>query len=383
MQKDKNNQNSNNFNTEGKDQESKPITKRQIAISRIKRRLLKHLWLVRIGIIASFLLVIYLLLLVTGSFFENTKTGQYIGLAKDFVFAPVEKVETLKGRTNILILGKGGQGHEAPDLTDTVILVSIKYSPPSVTLISLSRDIWVPELRTKLNSIYYWGNQKTQGGGLILAKSTVEQIVGVPVHYGAVVDFSGFQKIINVLGGIKVEVERSFIDERYPIAGKENDDCGGEDEEFLCRYEVIRFEAGTQTMDGETALKFARSRNAEGEEGTDFARAARQEKVLTSITNKALSRGILLNPKKVIDVVNAVLDSMETDINLSVAAILARKVFEARDVVVTKVLPEELLENPPKSSRFDNLYVFIPKGETWEQVHQWVECILKNGSCEQ
>jgi LCP family protein required for cell wall assembly len=114
------------------------------------------------------------------------------------------------------------------------MFVSIDHISPSFTIISLPRDIWIPALRAKLNSVYYWGNQKEEGGGLPLSKSVVEEIVGQPVEYGIVIDFEGFQEIIDVLGGVEVNVERSFTDERFPIEGKENDECEG-DPEYKCR----------------------------------------------------------------------------------------------------------------------------------------------------
>ena len=372
---------------EGKTSE-KPLTKRGIAFSRFKRRALKHVWIVRAGLLGLSLVGFYLLFVVLGSVIQKTKAGFYAGLARDFIFTPGEKIESISGRTNILILGKGGQGHEAPDLTDTIIFASIRHTEPSVTLISLSRDLWIPELRAKLNSTYYWGNQRQKDGGLILAKATVEQIVGTHVHYGVVIDFSGFKKIIDKLGGIEVEVERSFVDKKYPLPGRENDECDGVDPEFLCRYETIEFIAGKQLMDGETALKFARSRNAEGDEGTDFARAARQQKVIAGIRSKALSREIIMNPKKVFSVLRSVQESVETDIDPSAFAIFARRIISSRDNIYAKVLPESLLENPPISPRYDNLYVFIPIVEeetepehVWDKVHEWVECVLENGEC--
>lgn len=361
----------------------KKKNKRSRFFLRLKRRTLKHVWLVRAGILAGIILGAYVLLLLFSSTFQNTALGKYIGFAGDFVFTPSEKIETFSGRTNILILGKGGEGHEAPDLTDTIIFASIRHEEPAVTLVSLSRDIWIPEIRAKLNSTYYWGNQKKEGGGLILANATVEKIAGAPVHYGVVVDFSGFIRIIDELGGIKVEVGRSFTDGKYPISGREDDECGEEDPEFLCRYETISFDKGEQIMNGETALKFARSRNAEGDEGTDFARAERQQKVIEAIREKSLSRSVLLNPRKILNLLRVARESVETDIDTPAFAVLARRIFDARENVVSKVLPEQFLINPPISSRYDSQYVFIPKDDTWEEVNEWIECVLENnGECD-
>lgn len=366
------------------------LVKRKVALSRIKRRLLKHVWLVRFGIIAGFLLGIFLVFFAMFSFLRKTSLGFYLDLASDFVFTPQEKIKSIEGRTNLLILGKGGQNHEAPDLTDTIIFASI-YHPapsrlqgvskkPSVSLISLPRDIWIPELRAKLNSTYYWGNQKEEGGGLKLTKSSVEEIIGQPVHYGLVVDFEGFKETIDVVGGVMVDVENSFTDEWFPIPGREDDECDG-DLEYKCRYETIRFEKGRQMMNGETALKFVRSRNAEGDEGTDIARASRQQRLIAAIKEKALSREIIFSPKKLLEIKDVLAKYIETDIDANAAAILARRIYEAKDNINYHVLSEDFLINPPKSYRYDRLYVFIPKAESWNDVHEWVKCTLGISAC--
>ena len=352
----------------------KKFDKKAIALSRIKRRVLRHLWLVRLGIVALVVLIFYLLFRTGLGLLARWGIPNYTGLVADFILTPSEKIQTSQERTNILILGKGGDGHEAPDLTDTIIFASVSHQKPSVTLISLPRDIWIPELRAKLNSAYYWGNEKG-GGGLVLAKATVEEIIGQPVHYGLVVDFSGFVKVIDILGGIEVEVERSFVDEKYPIAGKENDSCGG-DPEFRCRYETIKFEKGRQLMDGETALKFVRSRNAQGDEGTDLARAARQQKVMKALEEKLLSQEVFLSPQKILALIRVLQEHIETDIDPSSAAILARRLVQAREKISAFVLSDQFLINPPPSPRYDNLYVFIPKEGDWQEVHQWIKKVL-------
>src|SRR5690606_11303223 len=121
-----------------------------------------------------------------------------------------------------------------------------------------------------------------------------EFVTGEPVHYAMVMDFSGFKEVIDTLGGVEVDVEHSFTDTEYPIAGRENDLCDG-DPEYRCRYETIEFKQGRQYMDGETALKFVRSRHAEGDEGNDFARSACQQRVISAIREKVLTTGILFN----------------------------------------------------------------------------------------
>jgi LCP family protein required for cell wall assembly len=360
---------------------SKSLGKRRVTISRLKRRILRHLWVVRLSLLGLGILIIFLLFFLLSLLIRKTGLDYYIGFVGNFVFTPSEKIEAIDDRTNILVLGKGGAGHEAPDLTDTIIFVSVSHQKPSVTLISLPRDIWVPSLRAKLNSTYYWGNQKEAGGGLILAKSSVEEIVGAPVQYGIVIDFSGFKEVIDVLEGIEVDVERAFVDERYPIPGREDDECD-DDPEYKCRYETIKFEKRIQLMDGETALKFVRSRNAEGDEGTDFARAERQQKAVEAMKDKILSREVLLSPKRMFALWDILIKYSETDIDAPSATILARRFLQSKGNITSHILSEDLLINPPQSPKYDNLYVFIPKENGWNKVHGWVECVLEQKICD-
>ena len=367
---------------------AKKLNKKKAQRSRLKRRILKHVWLVRLGILLGFIITVFLLFIFVIFTFKKSQTNYYLGLVSNFIFTPAEKVKTIDNKTNILILGKGGGSHEAPDLTDTIMFASINHNNSSVTFVSLPRDIWIPELRAKLNSAYYWGNEKEKDGGLKLAKSSVEKIVGQPVQYGVVIDFEAFRSVIDVLGGIEVNVENSFVDEKYPIPGREDDECEG-DLEFKCRYETLQFAQGKQHMDGELALKFVRSRNAEGDEGTDFARAKRQQKVIVAIKEKVLSREILFSLDKLVELRDVLLEYTETDIEVPTMAILARRLLQSRKDINSFVLPEDLLENPPKSARYDYLYVYIPKekdpstssGQGWNEIHEWVECVLARRNC--
>ena len=292
-----------------------------------------------------------------------------LGLKINRYLSPAN-IQSSNGRVNILILGIGGKGHAGEDLTDTMIVASVSLTKPSLVFVSLPRDIWIPAIRAKINSAYYWG-------GFDLAKISTQGVVGLPINYAMVMDFSGFTKIINVLGGVTVNVERSFTDENYPIEGRENDVCGG-DPLFRCRYETVSFTQGLTTMDGETALKFARSRYAKGDEGTDLARAARQEKIIQAVKNKLLSKDFFLYPKKALAVWQVVKDSVQTDLGTNALAILAERALVGRNNIVQTTLPESLLINPPISKTYDLQYVFVPAGGSWDQVHIWINGLIKN-----
>jgi polyisoprenyl-teichoic acid--peptidoglycan teichoic acid transferase len=371
----------------------KPLDKKNIRLSRIKRKILKHVWVVRAAIAVLIFLVVYSMFLASSALWRKHNMELYWSLAKDFVFTPTEKIKSDEGRTNILILGKGGESHESPDLTDTIMLASIYHPKTSgfaglrdsgesaqITLISLPRDIWLDELRDKLNSAYYWGNKKESNGGINLSKSNVESILGKPISYVVVIDFNGFKAVIDELGGVPVEVVNAFEDRRYPLPGKENDLCDG-DIKYSCRYETISFEKGVMNMDGETALKFVRSRHAEGDEGTDFARAARQQQVIAGIKKKILSQEIITSPKKMLAVWEVVKSYTQSDLDPPALAILTRRGLQAKENINSYVLPQDMLINPPYIPKYDNLYVFIPKNGSWENVHSWVDCVLKNGEC--
>ena len=349
------------------------VDKRKIVFSRIKRKIFKHVLLVRIVAVLLIAVGLYFIFYSASLFVRNTGVSDYTRMARNFIFAPIDGVKSIDGRTNILILGKGGEGHDAPDLTDTIIFMSVSHAPPSISMISMPRDIWVKELRAKLNSVYYWGNQKQTGGGLILAKSVTEGIVGRPVHYGLVLDFTAFQKIIDVLGGIEVNVEREFTDEKYPVPGKENDLCEEGDKEFKCRYETVHFDQGKQFMDGERALKFVRSRNAKGDEGTDFARSLRQQKVVNAIKNKIMKRDTYLSYSKMKKLADVLAEYIETDVSQMEGTVLAKRLWQVGSNIKSLTIPEDLFVNPPISSKYDNLYVFIPKDNNWKEVGSWID----------
>lgn len=281
------------------------------------------------------------------------------------------QVSSQNGITSILILGKGGEGHTAPDLTDTIMVAYLNINERKVTFVSFPRDIWIPEMRAKLNSSYYWGKQKG-GNGFDLASSNIESITDIPVNYSLTVDFSVFRDVIDAIGGIEVQVDNSFVDEKYPISGKENDLCSG-DKLYKCRYETVKFDKGNQKMDGETALKFVRSRNAQGDEGTDLARERRQQKVIAAIKNKVLSSDVLLNKNILTNLYEIAVNHIETNIDQNSILGLGKLIFLSRNDIKFLSIPEDQLIVSQNDKRHDYQYVFVPKGGNWEEFQKWLK----------
>ena len=313
-------------------------------------------------------------------------------------------------RINVLILGVGGGSHEGPDLTDTIIFASLDPKTKKVMLASIPRDLWVPELKAKINSAYTDGEKKQKGGGLLLAKSIVGRVVGQDIDYAIKIDFGGFIKAIDMVGGLDVDVANTFDDYAYPITGREIDPCGlsdidvasfsaqiatgsaTESDFFTCRYEHLHFDRGQTHMDGTTALKYVRSRHAFGVEGSDFSRSKRQEKVIRAFKDKIFSMQVLLNPGQAVDLIKVVKDSIATDIKeeeYDDFIKLAQKLQGASitsgivDSGDTESGREGLLMNPQTTIDYGGAWVLIPSAGNGDYSHikKYIDCKIDNRKC--
>jgi LCP family protein required for cell wall assembly len=315
-----------------------------------------------------------------------------------------EKAESV----NVLILGIGGGTHDGPNLTDSIILANINPEKNTVNMFSIPRDLWVPELQNRINAAYATGQTK-DNKGILLAKTAVEKVTGHHVDYVFVIDFAGFVKGVDHLGGIDVEVKRGFDDYEYPISGKENDLCDYTEEEveqlvstaeaelgvdvFPCRYKHISFEKGLQEMNGQTALEFVRSRHATGDEGSDFSRSMRQQEVIAALRKKVFSLGIVLNPVKVIGLVDIVQDNINTDIKkeeyddfIKLAQKMENASVKNHLITQNDEINEQygLLMNPQTSREYKYQWVLVPrKGNgNFTEIESYINCVLQGKVCE-
>ncbi len=215
------------------------------------------------------------------------------------------------GRVTVLLMGVDSRGtlHDPGLNTDVMTLVTIDPISKTAALLSVPRDLYVPlpgtNIQNRINAAYAWGELKQlAGGGPAYAEETVTYNLGVPLQRYAIIDFNGFKKIVDAVGGVDIDVPHEIIDYEYPTP-----DYG---------TEVLKIPAGRVHMNGELALKYVRTRHQD----SDLGRLQRQQQVMLAIRDKALSIGSL---DKVPQVLNAVGDSLATDLTLPEILALAKK----------------------------------------------------------
>jgi LCP family protein required for cell wall assembly len=183
-------------------------------------------------------------------------------------------------------------------------------------MLSMPRDLWVPIPGYgvgRINTAHVLGEiDEYPGGGPALAVKTVQNNLGVPIHYYARVDFNAFVELVNRIGGIDIYVEEEIDDPAYP----------SHDPADPYGYDPLYIEAGQHHFDGEMALKYARTRHSAG---GDFDRAERQQKVLraifTKITRLNMLPTLVAQAPQMWDLLR---DSVETDLTLDQIIALAR-----------------------------------------------------------
>ncbi len=230
---------------------------------------------------------------------------------------------------SVLLLGYGGGTHDGGSLTDSIIVAQIRPHDQKINLFSIPRDLWInvstnsstPNF-AKINYLYPSTDSNT-------TKTIVSKILGINIDYYLALDFNGFTKAIDQLGGIDLKITKTFEDPFYPIDIGTTDTCGKSiedikaieatmsgdklDQQFTCRYETLIFNVGTTHLDGITALKYARSRHSTTD-GGDFNRGLRQRQVILAIRDKIINLNFFA---KIVPIIKTLKYHLFTDIATS------------------------------------------------------------------
>jgi LCP family protein required for cell wall assembly len=239
-------------------------------------------------------------------------------VARVDAFAEVPAAErpqpVTKNAINLLVVGSDARGGDpARSRADTIILAHLTADRRKAQLISIPRDSWVYVPRSadgrhggtnaKINAALAWG-------GTPLLVRTVENFTGVRVDHVVLIDFGGFQEIIDAIGGVDVQVDRTFTSIARPFR---------------------TFRAGVQRMDGAAALDFARQRQ-QFPDG-DFSRIRHQQAVIRAVLDKATTSGLLTDPSRLDAFLRAVAKAVTVDTELSLVQMAADLRHLGRDDV--------------------------------------------------
>jgi LCP family protein required for cell wall assembly len=204
-------------------------------------------------------------------------------------------------RINVMLIGVDALQNRTEDLTDTMMVASLDPVGHTVSLISIPRDLVNTPLGNgnvfapKLNSLMSYANSHPKDfpkGGIRTLEDALGSLLGIQIHYYARLDFGGFIKMIDAVGGVDVNVPHGFNDPTYDAYGFAKSGYG-------TGYSIT---AGPHHFDGINALAYARSRKALGE--SDFTRQARQQQILIALKDKVSKDGsIVFELPKLLDAI--------------------------------------------------------------------------------
>src|SRR5436305_1310865 len=279
-------------------------------------------------------------------------------------------------RTNLLVMGFGGVTHDGAYLTDSMIVISLLPGSHHTSLISTPRDliVQVPEgsgRYGKINSVYEYGSNfgKDRVAGGDAAAKKISAVIGLPVQYWMMIDFTGFKKVIDAIGGVDVSIPTTF-NACYP----KNDDAAKD-----ASWIKVQFNKGVEHMNGARAIQYARARepmevcglgkSQNFAELTDFGRSARQQIIIKAAL--AQVKQITTWPK-LLDAMDALQQTIYTNLSLADLAQFSLK-MDLNDPHAARVglSLRNVLEE-------DHAYNLHPAGNDWNVIANYVKQNLYN-----
>jgi LCP family protein required for cell wall assembly len=328
-------------------------------------------------------LSLILILIVAGAFFFNVM--QHV-LAFGTAISTQTPLSTRSAymntsdRTNLLVMGFGGGTHDGAYLTDSMLVVSLLPQSHHTSLVSVPRDLFIQYppssgQYTKINAVYEFAsnNNKNASTGGDAAAQKVALVTGMNIKYWLTIDFSGFRKVIDSIGGVDVYVPDSF-NACYP----KNDDAAVD-----ASWIKVQFNKGMQHMDGNTAIEYARAREPLAvcgmgqsqnlSELTDFGRSARQQIIVKAVLSKIKQMSTW---PKIYDAMNALQKAMYTNMSLADLSQFALK-MDLNDPKAAHIgLSNQNVLADGQSN--DGQYILQPQNGDWSLIPKYIQQHLYN-----
>lgn len=283
------------------------------------------------------------------------------------------------GRVNILLLGRGGDAQTSgPDLTDTILVASIDPIQKQAALLSVPRDLFVRKTsNNKLNSVFAEAkyaalarkssNVDAEKAGFTAIEKQIQDYMGIPIHYRVMIDYAGFVKAINTVGGVDINVDAAgtVYERLWDDVARKN-------------Y-TLDVKTGPQHFDGQRALFYARSRQTSPR--GDFDRTERQRKIMLALKDKILSTGTFANPIKLAGLIDAFGNHVQS--NMSKEEVI--RLYELGKGINGSNLISVGLADPPNNyittDNFNGSSIVRPRAglTDYTEIQNYVRNALKDG----
>jgi LCP family protein required for cell wall assembly len=291
--------------------------------------------------------------------------------------------EPTNDRLNILLLGLRGEGDPNGGLlTDSIMVISVNKKTGQAALVSIPRDLYVTvpgqKYKEKINYVYAFGYEKKGvAGALYLSKIAVSRIIGLYINNVISVDHQAFKDIVDTLGGVDIYLEKPFVEDQQWVNGGDT----GFSPYFSIKTEtastsngvikkekwVFEIPAGKSTLDGNSVLYFSRARYS----SSDFDRARRQQLILSTIKDKALSLGILANPVKIYQLLSDLGKNVRTDMTFDEIKQMIGMVSKANEQVIIHKVFDTTDEGLLYSGKAENgAYILLPVGDDFSKIQE-------------
>lgn len=283
------------------------------------------------------------------------------------------------GRVNILLLGKGGpEQTDGPDLTDTIIVASIDPCNKDAGLLSIPRDLAVKMESgesAKINAVYALTKMSAESRGasekdaeqqgIKAIEKVVEGVSGIPVHYYTMIDFTAFEKAVDAVGGVEIDVKKPVY-ENMLLHGKPY---------------TLNVKTGPQKFDGLKALAYSRSRYTS--QRGDFDRSERQREIIIALREKVFSLGTFSNPVKVSQLMDSFGSRVST--NLSIPDDVSKLYTLGQEIDASKIKSLSLVDEPDvliqggSDFTLGSIQVPVAGIYNYTEIQQFVRNKLKDG----
>jgi LCP family protein required for cell wall assembly len=358
---------------------------------------------------------------------SNGESGLLSSLVKSLPGVDNKLIGEEEGQVNIALLGMRGEGVEGGGLlADTIMVVGIRPAENKISIISLPRDLYVNDPGTqdksKINAVHAYGEAKGKGQGMKDMEAILSDVTGLHITYAASINFEGFKKLVDTVGGIPFHLDESFSESIQFMGLDSEQDCSyktgytvpvyeikngvkvqkygskiikrkspGPDQSptyvhsfRLCTRKAITKEdlecggnftlpAGDLTLNGDQALCLARSRAT----SSDFERAKRQQLIMQGIKNKLMSAGTLTDFGKLNDILNNLGDNVRTDLQ----AWEMKRFYDVYMGMTNPQIYQRVLENSEEGLLYHPEngtagYILLPLGDNYNRIHDMAKNIF-------